>query len=175
MKIYMIYLFLFFVAMPSFFLFSQKSLQILKSKRKGLVKYEVFKDDDLTYKTKGRLFYRTARITNMNDSVLLLNDSIKLALKDIRKIKLNNREHIMETLTGAAFIGGAGYLFLNGANNLILNSVLRIDPRAAIVSSSLIGAGIILKQLGYKRIRVNKRVVLKVLQTNYHFNSVPEN
>lgn len=81
----------------------------------------------------------------------------------------------METLTGAAFIGGTGYLILNGANNLIINNVFRIDPRAAIVSSSLIGAGLILKQLGYKRIRIRKNVILKILQTNYHFNAVPQN
>ncbi len=154
---------------------SQKSLQILISKGNSLKKYEVFKDDDLTYKTKGCFLYRSSRITNMNDSVLLLNDNIKIRLCDIKKIKLNNRAHIMETLTGAAFIGGTGYLILNGANNLIINNVFRIDPRAAIVSSSLIGAGLILKQLGYKRIRIRKNVILKILQTNYHFNAVPQN
>lgn len=154
---------------------AQKSLQILINKGNSLKKYEVYKDDDLTFKRKGGLFYRTARITNMNDSVLLLNDSIKIQLCDIKKIKLNNRSHIMETLTGAALIGGTGYLILNGANNLILNNVFRIDPRAAIISSSLIGAGLILKQVGYKRIKIKKNVTLKILQTNYHFNAVPKN
>ncbi len=155
--------------------FSQKALQVLITRGNGFKKYEVFKDDDLTYKAKGRLFYRTARITNMNDSVLLLNDSVVLLLREIKKIKLNNRAHILETLTGAAFIGGTGYLILNGANNLILNNVWRIDARAGIVASSFLGTALILKQIGYKRVKIRRGVTLRVIQTSYHFNAVPQN
>lgn len=156
------------------FLWSQKSLQILRTRFGKLRKIEIFTDDVIDYKLKGERRYKRDLIVNMNDSLILFKSDSVIKLSQIKTIKLRNSSHLL-SLFGSAFTGaGVGYVALNGINNLILENVLRIDRRALIISGSFLAAGIVLKQLSIKRIHINDHVVLKVVDLNVeHLNPNP--
>jgi hypothetical protein len=107
----------------------------------------------------------------MNDSLILFKSDSVIKLSQIKKIKIRNRSHLLHTFSTAFKVAGIGYVTLNGVNNLILESAFRIDRRSLIISGSFLVAGIILEQLSFKRIHVNDRVVLKVVDLNVeHLN-----
>lgn len=155
-------------------MFSQKSLQILRTRFGKLHKIEVFTDDVIDYKLKGEKHYKRDLIVNMNDSLILFKSDSVIKLSQIKAIKLRNSSHLLQTFSSVFTVAGIGYVTLNGINNLILESALRIDRRALIVSGSFLVAGIILKQLSIKRIHINDHVVLKVVDLNVeHLNPNP--
>lgn len=103
----------------------------------------------------------------MNDSVIVFKNDSMIKLSDLKVIKLHNGNHLMGTFVSAFLIAGIGYASLNVINNLLIESVFRLDPKAMIVSASFLTAAIILKQISIKRIHMRRNVSLKVLDLNF--------
>lgn len=168
------YILLFVFIFLNAFVFSQKSLQILRTRFGKLQKIELFTDDVMEYKLKGERRYRRDLIVNMNDSLIMFKSDSIIKLSRISKIKLRDSNHLLHTFSSVFTMAGFGYVTLNGINNLILNGQLKVDRKALIISGSFLVAGFILKQLSIKRIKIRDNVVLKVIDINVeHLNPDP--
>jgi hypothetical protein len=159
--------YLLFFILLSDLLFAQKVFQILKVGPGSFKKYELFCDDKLVYKLKGDHVYKSSKILNMNDSLILLSDDLIIKLSDIKAIKFKNGNHLMETMAEGSWKGAVLWPILNVVNNLILENSFRIDPRAIYISAGFWTAYIIFKTLSVKRVRVRDNVTLKVLDLNF--------
>ena len=60
-----------------------------------------------------------------------------------------------------------GFLPLNTLNNLITETSPVYNEKAAYISAALITTGLIIRELGFKRIKITKNTELKVLSINF--------
>lgn len=151
----------------SFSVSGQKALQIIKTRFGKCKIYEVYCGEYVTLKLKGQNFYKSYRLDNLNDSLLLCDESVFIPIKDIKLVKLNNTSHLVKTLSLAGLITSIGYPSLNLTNNLLLLETLQIDRRAIIVSGISFGVFLFLKEIGYKRLRIGSHVIIKVSNLNF--------
>lgn len=164
MKKYFIFFFLLFTVIK---LFSQNKLQ-LTYERFGKVKvYELYNGDVLDYKLKGKLFYDKQRIAAMNDSLIVLKNDSVLKLRNIKKLRFVSANHFAKTIQDALIISGGGFVLLNTVNNAINGVSPAIDPVAVYISAGLLSAGLIVKALRTKHIRINKNKTFRVVEANY--------
>jgi hypothetical protein len=142
---------------------AQSVMEIITEKNK----YEVYVNDVIEYKLKGQHHYRKDVIVNMNDTCVLLDKDSIVKIADIKALRLHRGEHLLGTINGACFIAGVGYVTLNVINNLILESSLKVDPKAIYVSAAFIVAGVILKIIGTKHVRIRSNTAVRVVNRSY--------
>ncbi|MBA2611353.1 MAG: hypothetical protein H0U95_05225 [Bacteroidetes bacterium] len=159
-------LLLFFLFAGHSHCYSQKTLEILITRFGKLKKFEVHNGEFLEYKLKGQFSYHRNKITNLQDSLIVFSNDSVIKLEQLKAIRLKNNIHLVRTFQ-TAFIGlGAGFFFLNTTNNLINDRSPAIDPLAVMIGAGLIGTGLLIKQIGIKRIRINGRKHLKIIDLN---------
>lgn len=129
--------------------------------------YDIYVNDVVEYKLKGKLFYKKDIILNMDSTRMLLqNDSI-VKISDIKAFRVHRKSHLLKTLTGFFFIGGVGYVGLNVINNGILENRFGVDEKALYIGGGFVAAGIILKLIRVKHIRIHKKTIIKMVEQNF--------
>lgn len=146
---------------------SQKILEIDITKFNHFKSIQLFNDSYLEYKLKGEHRYRINRMVNMKDSLIIFSNDSSISLSQIKRIKLRDGNHLFRLFSGFFYTGGVLFIGLDTFNNLINNDTPYVKQTAVIASAALISAGFIVKQLSIKRIRINKRHSLRILETDY--------
>lgn len=146
---------------------SQKILEIDIVRFNKLKTIQLFNNSLLEYKLKGEYHYRINKITNLSDSsILFSNDSI-IRLSQLKAIKLRNGNRLYHLFSNFFYTGGVLFVGLDTFNNAINGETPVVKPLAVYVSAGLIATGFIIKQLSIKRIRINKRKTLRILEADY--------
>ncbi len=158
-------IFVFVLCVFCFQIYCQETLQITFTRFGKLKKHEIYTRDILEYKLKGEKTYSRLKIATMRDSIIVFDNDSIIKISELKRIKIHNSNHLYKLFSKVFFIAGLGYLGLNVTNNIINNS---LDNKKAIyISASLIVVGIVIKQLSIKRIYIDKRKTIKILDLKY--------
>lgn len=158
---------IFLLMLPGIKAQAQKALEITYE-RFGKVKiFEVPAGDVLRYKLKGDLFFRKSLLSNMNDSLLIMESDSLVKLSKIKAIKLNKGIHIVTTFQYVFIAGGVGFFGVSTINNIIGSRTPVFSDRVNYISAALVVSGLLIRQLNIKRISITKNKVLKVVEHNY--------
>ncbi len=142
---------------------AQKIFQIIKATHHSFKKFEFYNGDKISIKLKHQRSYCTHIITNMSDSLLLLeNDSI-IKLSDIKALKFKRGNNAMGGLNKLFVTGAVGIIIINLVSNVMVSRVAMIDPRAMYISGGFVVGMIIFNIWNTKHIRVGSNVALQVL------------
>ena len=145
------------------FSYSQKILELNYHSVFGKEKsYQFFNNSKIDYKLKGDLFYRTHRLVNLNDSVLVFDNDSVIKISQVKVIKIRGMN------ISPYFFGSSLLLFLlDTGNNIAKGHSTIVNEQTAIVCSSLILAGIIVRRIQDKHVYIRKHVTIRVLDTDY--------
>lgn len=153
-------IFLFLIIESSY---GQKILDINYHSVFGKAKsYQLFNNSKIDYKLKGDLFYRTHKLVNLNDSILVFDNDSIVKLSQLKAIKIRG-------MMISPYCFGAGILFflLDTGNNIGKGHANIINEQAILVSSICILTGIIIKRIQDKYVYIRKNVLIRVLDTDY--------
>lgn len=160
------------VLSSSFACFSQQSLKIVFT-RFGMVKrYDIHSGDILEYKLKGQHFYHKNKIVNMQDSFIVFSNSDAIELNQLKVIRLNKSNYVARMFRKFFIRGGAIFFVLNTVNNGINSVSPAVDSKAALIAGGLITTGLLIREIGFRRIPINKRKYLKIVDVS--FNNLTE-
>jgi hypothetical protein len=143
--------------------YSQKILELnyhsLFGKQKS---FQFFNNSKLDYKLKGDLLYRTHKLVNLNDSLLIFDNDEVVRISQLKAIKIRG-------IMISPYFFGAGILFflLDTGNNIGKGHANIINEQAVLVSSICILTGIILKRIQDKHVYIRKSVTIRILDTDY--------
>jgi hypothetical protein len=85
-----------------------------------------------------------------------------------KSIQLHNgSNHLYRLFSSFFYTGGVLFVGLDTFNNFINKDNPVVNQTAVFASASLIVVGFIIKQLSIKRVRVNSRKSLRIIDTNY--------
>jgi hypothetical protein len=129
--------------------------------------YSLEEGDFISYKLKFFSAYSTQKIMSVSDSVLILEGATELKLRAIKSIRFNKGFHLLGSFKTFFFGLGIGFFPLNTVNQAITGHTPIIQASAAYISAGLLGAGLILRELGLKRVHINKRVDFKVIDLDF--------
>lgn len=146
---------------------SQKILEIDIVRFNKLKTIQLYNNSLLEYKLKGGHHYRINKITDLRDSSILFSNDSVVSLSQIKAIKVRNGNHLYPLFSGFFYTGGVLFVGLDTFNNAINGESPVVKPLAVYVSAGLIATGFIIKQLSIKRIRMNKRKTLRILEADY--------
>lgn len=133
--------------------------------------YSVYPNDILVYRLKGKMTYNKDRVMAMSDSTLVFTNYTEVRLDQIKTIKMDVQTHLIAPFSFVFMAGGICFLPLNSLNNLITDTRPIYNEKATYISVALITTGFLIKQLGIRRVRLNRNTNLKVLQLDYqHLN-----
>jgi hypothetical protein len=134
--------------------------------------YKLLTGEQLVYKLKGNLFYRKDRIIAMKDSTIVLQSRGEVKLGKIKALRLNKNIHLVTSFQTVFFAGAVGFVLLNTVNNMIVDTQPVFNPTAGYISLGLFGTGLLIRELGFKRIHVNRHTDLKILNLDFeHLNA----
>jgi hypothetical protein len=156
-----------FLAVNSMFCFGQKILEIDIVRLNHFKKIQLFSNSYIEYKLKGEHRYRINKMVSMKDSLVIFDNDSSIVLSNIKAIKLRNAKYLYRLFSSFFYTGGVLFVGLDTFNNLINNDTPLINQTAVIASAALISAGVIVKQLSIKRIRINSRKSLRIIDINY--------
>ena len=143
--------------------FSQKILEINYHSLFGKEKsFQFFNNSTIDYKLKGDIFYRTHKLVNMNDSLLIFDNDGIVKIRELKAIKIRG---IM--ISPYFFGGGILFFLLDTGNNIGKGHPTIINEQAVLVSSICILSGIIIKRIQDKHVYIRKNVSIRILDTNY--------
>jgi hypothetical protein len=148
--------------------FSQKSLQITFTRFGKLKKYEIPLGQSLEYKLKGQHTFHKNRITNLQDSLIVLSHDSVLTLSQIKKIRIRHHNYHNKLFRTIFTLGAVGYPLLNIVNNALNSNSPLLDQKAMIVSASFLSALLITREMGITRLRITKNKTLKVVDVDYN-------
>jgi hypothetical protein len=143
--------------------FSQKILDLHYRSLFGKEKhFQFFNNAEFSYRLKGQLFYRTEKVVNMNDSMLIFINDRVVKLHDIKSIRISG-------IKLSSWFYAAGFLFLAGDsfNNLINKDTPIVKERSINVAAYSILGGLIMQYFQDKHVRINKTTELKVLDLDF--------
>ena len=124
--------------------------------------FQFFNNSQLDYKLKGDLLYRTRKLVNMNDSLLIFENDEIVRISKIKVIKIRG-------IMLSPYFFGAGVLFflLDTGNNIAKDHANIINEQAVLVSSICILSGIIVKRIQDKHVYIRKNITIRILDTDY--------
>ena len=143
--------------------YAQKILELnyhsLFGKQKS---FQFFNNSQLDYKLKGDLLYRTHKLVNVNDSLLIFDNDEVVKITQLKAIKIRG-------IVLSPYLFGAGILFfiLDTGNNIGKGHANIINEQAVLVSSVFVLAGIIVKRIQDKHVYIRKNVTIRILDTDY--------
>lgn len=147
--------------------FSQDVLEIDITRFDKFKPIQLFNHSFLEYKLKGEHKYRINKMAAMRDSLIIFDNDSVIKLSQIKAIKLRNSNHIIPLFGSLFMIGGAGVIIVDSFNNIINGQPKILDERVAIIGASLFVAGIIIKQLAIKRVRINQHKTLRIINLSF--------
>ncbi len=147
--------------------FAQNTLEIDILRFNKLKTIQLYTGSPIEYKLKGEHKYHIHKMAALHDSMIIFENDSKILLSQIKAIKIHNANHLYPLFAGFFITGGVLFAGLDTFNNLINNQAKVVDERAVIAGASLIAAGLIIKQMAIKRVRMGKNKTLRILDLNY--------
>lgn len=145
------------------FSYSQKILELNYHSLFGKEKsFQFFNNSKLDYKLKGDLLYRTHKLVNMNDSLLIFDDDSSVKLTQLKAIKIRGAN-----ISPWLFTAGILYFILDTGNNIANGHTTIVNEQTVLVSSIFVISGIIVKRLQDKHVYIRKNVTIRILDTDY--------
>jgi len=143
--------------------FAQKILELNYHSIFGKAKsYQFFNNSNLDYKLKGDLFYRTHKLVNLNDSLLVFDNDSVVKISQLKAIKIKGM------LISPYFFGSSILFFLlDTGNNIGKGHPAIVNEQTVLVSSALLLAGVIVRRIQDKHVYIRKNVTIRVLDTDY--------
>jgi hypothetical protein len=141
--------------------FSTEAQQYLVVEKTGTVKnfkYSPGNDIDLLV-NETRL---KGTITQLTDSTLTLDYSIIVQLQKIKKV-YRFRGFVYKFSIKALILSGLAYMGMTGFNGMLHNEYPLVDKTTAIIGLSMMAAGFLMKPFYYRKIPVDGRWQLKVI------------
>ena len=133
---------------------------------KSRIRYEV--GDEFIYLQKGNDYYIKDVIREIDKSYIALNENV-LSLNQIEAIDIRYKDERNQTLDNLTFLpiaGGSLLLLAGGINSLVQEGGIRYSNGVLITAGTLIGGGLILKTLRYKKFKVSGRRKIQVITSN---------
>lgn len=101
-------------------------------------------------------------LTQLTDSTLTLDYSIIIQLQQIKKV-FRFRGFVYRFSIKALILSGLAYISMSGVNGILYNEYPLVDKTTAIIGGSMIAAGFLLKPFYYRKIPIDGRWQLKVI------------
>lgn len=148
--------------------FAQKILELNYHSLFGKSKsYQFFNNSNIDYKLKGDLLYRTHKLVNLNDSMLIFDNDSVVKLSALKAIKIRGM------LISPYFFGSSLLFFLlDTGNNIGKGHAAIVNEQTVLVSSALLLGGIIVRRIQDKHVYIRKNVIIRVLDTDYQYLNV---
>jgi len=139
--------------------FSQKTLDLTYYSIFGKEKtFQFFVNQEFSYRLKGKLFYHTHTLTNMQDSFLVFENDKIVKLDEIKSVRIKGAR-----ISGWLYKAGFGFLALDMLGNLIQSKSPIVNERALIAAGAFIAAGTVVKYFQDKHIRITKNCIFRIL------------
>jgi len=144
--------------------YSQKFLVLEKMGTRKRLEYHL--QQSITYQLKGESFYRTDVIEDLVDDVIVFRFGF-FRLKDIHAVdirakptgKVDFSRHWLSII-----VGGVGYFLVDQFNNAVINgNRARIDEKVLRSSAIITGAGIMMKVLKKKKVKLKRNWRLRIV------------
>lgn len=150
------------------FSYGQKILELNYHSVFGKAKsYQFFNNSKLDYKLKGDFFYRTHKLVNLNDSMLVFDNDSIVKLSHLKAIKIRGM-----MISPYFFGGGILFFLLDTGNNIGKGHATIVSEQAVLVSSICILSGILIKRIQDKHVYIRKHVTIRVLDPDHqHLNT----
>ena len=148
--------------------YSQKTLDLNYHTVFGKEKtFQFFNNSTFYYKLKGDLFFKRNKLVNLQDSILVFEDESIIKLSQIKSIKILGGK-----FSPYIFGIGIGFFILDTGNNIAFNNSQIVSKGASIVLLTSIVAGLIVKRIQDKHIRINKNCTFRIIDNDFqHINS----
>jgi len=133
--------------------------------------FEVMNLERLEYKLKGESRFRKDKITSMKDGIITFENYTEIKLSQIKALRLKTHNHLAISFQTLFLIGGVGFITLNTINNGITDTSPLFNEKAAYISAGLLATGLLIREMGIKRIRITEKKSLKILNIDFqHMN-----
>ncbi len=143
--------------------FSQKTLDVHYYSVFGKEKvFQFFNNELFHYKLKGDLFYKTEKIVNMQDSMLIFKNDFAIPISKIKSIKIKGGK-----FSSYLFSIGLGFFILDSGNNIFQQKPFIVSETAGTVLALSIISGLIVKRIQDKHLRIRKNCTLRIIESNY--------
>jgi hypothetical protein len=143
--------------------YSQKILELNYHSLFGKEKsFQFFNNSKLDYKLKGDLLYRTHKLVNMNDSLLIFDNDSSVKLNQLKAIKIRGTN-----ISHWLFTAGILFFIIDTGNNIANGHTTIVNDQTVLVSTICVLSGIIVKRLQDKHVYIRKNVTIRILDTDY--------
>ncbi|EPR66678.1 hypothetical protein [Cyclobacterium qasimii] len=145
-------------------LYAQNYLALQKgANQKSRITYEV--GDAFIYLQEGNDYYIQDVIVEIEKDYIALKENV-LSLKQIQAIDIRYKDERNQTLNNLTLLpiaGGTLLLLAGGINSLAEDGAIHYSTGVWVTSAALIGAGILIKSLRYKKFKVGGKRKLMVI------------
>lgn len=156
-----------------FGLCAQTSHLRLAYSRLGSTKnFDILTNETMEYKLKKDLLYQKKKIVSMQDSMIQFSDNTEIKLNEIKALRLRKNVHLVNTFQFLFFGGAVGFIGLNTLNNVITDTSPVFNEKAVYISAGLLAVGLLVRELGLKRVRMTENKSLKIISVDFqHLNT----
>jgi len=130
-------------------------------------RFEYHLQQSITYQLKGESFYRTDVIENLVDDVIVFRFGF-FRLKEFHTVDIRAKPtgRVDFSRHWLSFVvGGVGYFLTDQFNNAIINgNRARIDEKVLRTSAIITGAGVMMKVLKKKKVKLKRNWRLRIVE-----------
>ena len=149
------------------FSFSQETLQIMFTRLGVFKKYTIHTTEILEYKLKGQRKFKEGKIVAMQDSTILFENDEEIKLSHLKCVRFKKNNHLINAFQQAFIIAGFGFITIDTFNNLIFERPEVLNKKAVLISAALLATSVLLKRMSYKKVRITKNKILRIVNFNY--------
>jgi hypothetical protein len=143
--------------------FSQKVLDLTYHNIFGKEKtFHFFNNHEFSFRLKGKFFYHTHKLTNMQDSFLVFDNEQIVKLGHIKSIRIKGAK-----ISSWIYTAGFGFLALDVAGNLIQLKNPIVNERTLAITGVIIAAAAVVSYFQDKHVRITKNCTFRIIDHDF--------
>lgn len=146
----------------------QEDLQVRRVRFNRLKKTEISRGDILEYKLRGESRYRKNEIVGLRDSSIIFGSGNVVNVDLIKALKLHRGGRGVSIVKTTFLYAGVMLVAVDVINNtLVFKRTEVLNKKVGIASLCFLSAALVIDQASIRRIRMNNRNSLKVIDADY--------
>jgi hypothetical protein len=113
-------------------------------------------------------------MVHLRDSLILFENDKEIQLSQIKALRLRSSNFLVSQFRQFFIRGGIIFFTLNSLNNVIIETHPVVSETSVYITLGMIGTGLVIREILIKRIRVNSRVTLRIIDVDFQNMNKPD-
>ena len=143
---------------------AQNEIRLDYKSKNDMKSFSIKAGENIECKLKGQISYHILKVKEIKDTSLVLANDSSIFISKIKKVRLRFPNKKAKIISNLMVLGGLMLSVGDAVNNSFNENESIITPGVQGLAAGIIISGIVIRQIGVKRLKINRGATIKIIK-----------